>query len=88
MESCMVIARPDRNVSTKTTPSLSRSLHLIHGQRDRMRQDTPDPLELMRQTAISVINSHTREGAGRCRECGETFPCARAQQADLALAGF
>jgi hypothetical protein len=41
----------------------------------------------MRRTAEDELARHARSGAW-CVSCGESWPCARARQADLALAGW
>ena len=65
---------------------------LLDGLLDPGRGDVDDELldclMLMLETAAAEIRRHARGDAGRCGECGEVFPCARAVQADLALAGF
>jgi hypothetical protein len=44
-------------------------------------------LARMRRTAAEELATHACSGA-LCISCGETWPCARARQADLALAGW
>lgn len=48
----------------------------------------PDCLLQMLKTAQAEIDRHVCDGTGMCCVCGTVFPCARARQADLALAGF
>jgi len=44
-------------------------------------------LAQMLRTAADELARHARNG-GQCVSCGQNWPCARARQADLALAGW